>query len=129
MKVQEDNAIDNYISEFSGDIKARLQEVRQIIRNLALEAEEKISYGIPTFTFQNSNLVHYAAYSNHIGFYPTPVAAEEFKEELSKYKCGKGSVQFPYTEKLPIDLIEKIVKFRMEEISNKALRKKPIKLV
>jgi len=89
-----------------------------LIRLAAPGAEEKISYQMPTF-YLNGNLVHFAAYAKHIGFYPTPSGIEKFKRELSEYKHAKGSVQFPLGEPLPVDLIEKIVRFRVEENLNK----------
>jgi len=89
-----------------------------LIRLAAPGAEEKISYQMPTF-YLNGNLVHFAAYAKHIGFYPTPSGIEKFKRELSEYKHAKVSVQFPQGEPLPVDLIEKIVRFRVEENLNK----------
>ena len=89
-----------------------------LIRFAAPGAQEKISYQMPTF-YLNGNLVHFAAYAKHIGFYPTPSGIEKFKRELSEYKHAKGSVQFPQGEPLPVDLIEKIVRFRVEENLNK----------
>jgi len=116
--------IDDYIAHFPEEIQEKLQKVRLTIRKAAPEAEEKISYAIPTFTLNNTYLVYFAAFKNHIGFYPTPVAGEEFKEELSVYKTGKGSVQFPYHQEIPFDLITRIVKFRIKEISAKAEKRK-----
>lgn len=110
------NNIDEYIFEFPKEIQEKLQRIRSVIRKTVPDAEEKISYAIPTFTLNNTNLVHFAAFKNHIGFYPTPVAGEQFKEELSSYKTGKGSVQFPYKEKIPYDLIIRIVEFRVREV-------------
>ncbi len=88
------NDIDNYISAFPKETQEILQQVRSTVRKAAPAAEETINYGIPTFTF-NGNLIHFAGYENHIGFYPTPSAIEAFKKELSIYKGAKGSVQFP----------------------------------
>lgn len=110
--------IDGYIATFSGDIQSILQELRRKIQISAPEATEKISYSMPTF-YLNGNLVHFAAYKNHIGFYPAPSGIEAFKEELVKYKTSKGAIQFPIEEKLPFDLIEKIVKFRVKENMDK----------
>lgn len=117
--VKADN-IDDYIASFPEEIQKNLQKVRLTIRKAAPEAQEKISYAIPTFTLNNTNLVHFAAFKNHIGFYPTPVASEEFKEEFSIYKTGKGSVQFPYHQDIPLDLITRIVKFRKKEVLAKS---------
>jgi uncharacterized protein YdhG (YjbR/CyaY superfamily) len=111
--------IDEYIAGFPEEIRQRLEQIRATIRKAAPEAEEAIKYRIPTFVL-NGNLVHFAAFRNHIGFYPAPQGIEEFKEELSAYKGAKGSVQFPYDEPIPFDLISRIVKFRAE----KSLEKK-----
>ena len=96
--------------------------MRKVIREAAPEAEEKISYQMPTF-FLHKNLVHFAAFKNHIGFYPAPRGIEAFKEELAKYKGAKGSVQFPISEPLPYELITRIVKFRVEENQQQAAGK------
>ena len=106
--------IDEYIATFPENVQDILQEIRKVIRESAPEAEEAISYGMPTFKL-NGNLVHFAAYEHHIGFYPAPSGIEAFKEELSPYKGGKGSVQFPIDKPLPLDLVEKIVIFRVKE--------------
>ena len=110
--------IDEYIKSFPGDIQARLKQLRALIRRVAPEAQEKISYQMPTF-YLNGNLVHFAAYPKHIGFYPTPSGIEAFQKELSKYKSSKGAVQFPLDAPLPLKLIERIVKFRVKESSRK----------
>lgn len=106
--------IDEYISTFPEEVQEILTEFRKTILEAAPEAVEKISYQMPTF-FLNGNLVHFAGYKNHIGFYPTPSGISAFGEELSNYKSSKGAVQFPINEKLPLKLIAKIVKFRVEE--------------
>ncbi|MBK5194362.1 MAG: DUF1801 domain-containing protein [Flavobacteriaceae bacterium] len=95
-------------------MQEKLEKIRQIIRAGAPEAQEKISYQMPTF-FLGSNLVHFAGYKKHIGFYPTPSGIEAFKTELNPYKCSKGAVQFPLDEPIPYDLILKMVQFRVEE--------------
>jgi uncharacterized protein YdhG (YjbR/CyaY superfamily) len=110
--------IDEYIKTFPVETQKRLRAIRKLISKLAPEATEKISYQIPTF-YLNGNLIHFAAFANHIGLYPTPSGVEELKLELSKYKQGKGSVQFPLNEPLPLDLIERIVKFRVEKNARK----------
>ncbi|WNS46304.1 DUF1801 domain-containing protein [Paenibacillus sp. MMS20-IR301] len=106
--------IDQYIAAFEPEVRELLQKVREVIQEAAPEAVEKISYQMPTF-FLHKNLVHFAAFKNHIGFYPAPQGIEAFKEELAKYKGAKGSVQFPIHEPLPYELITRIVKFRVEE--------------
>jgi len=106
--------IDNYIGGFPNDIQVLLEKIRMTIRKAAPGAGEKIGYGIPTFTL-NGNLVHFAAFKKHIGFYPTPSGIEKFKRELSVYKGAKGSVQFPLDKPIPFGLIGRIVKFRVGE--------------
>lgn len=106
--------IDEYIAQFPADVGEKLQKLRAVIKEAAPEATEKISYQMPTF-YLNGNLVHFAAYAHHIGFYPVPSGIEAFKEELSAYKGAKGSVQFPLDKPLPYELISRIVKFRAEE--------------
>jgi len=111
-------SIDQYISSFPDHIQRKLKEMRAIIKDIVPEAKEKISYQMPTF-YLNGNLVHFAGYSGHIGFYPTPGGIDAFKNEISKYKYAKGSVQFSIDEPLPVELIVKIVKFRAEENRSK----------
>jgi uncharacterized protein YdhG (YjbR/CyaY superfamily) len=106
--------IDEYIAGFPKDIQKKLQEIRSTIRKAAPKAEEAIKYAIPTFT-QNGNLVHFAAYKSHIGFYPAPRGIEAFKDEVAGYEGGKGTLKFPLDEPLPLGLISKIVKFRVKE--------------
>ena len=107
--------IDDYISDFSGETQKYLNEMRELIRKLAPDSVESISYAIPTFSLNGKYLVYFAGFKNHIGLYPTPVGMEAFKEELSNYKTGKGSVQFPLNKPLPIALITKIVKYQIEQ--------------
>lgn len=107
--------IDAYIAGFPEPVRNDLETVRYTIRKLAPMAEETISYGIPTFKYLGRNLVHFAGFKNHIGLYPTPLAAEAFKKELAAYKTGKGSIQFPLGEPMPIDLISRIVQFRLSQ--------------
>ena len=109
-----ENEIDKYISTFPKEIQIILEQVRATIRKAAPGAEETIKYAIPTFVL-NGNLVHFAAFKNHIGFYPVPSGIKAFKEELSNYKQGKGSIQFPLNKPMPLSLITKIVKFRVKE--------------
>ncbi len=115
-------SIDEYIATFPKDIQKKLEEMRATIKAAAPEAEEKISYQMPTF-FLNGNLVHFAAHTNHIGFYPTPSGIEAFKKELSIYEGAKGSVQFPLEKPLPLKLVSKIVKYRVAENLTKAASK------
>lgn len=115
--------IDGYIASFPKATQEILQQVRATIQKAAPEAVEKISYAMPTFYLQG-NLVHFAAYEHHIGFYATPSAGTNFTKELSKYKQGKGSIQFPIDEPMPLSLITKIVKFRVKENMEKAALKK-----
>jgi uncharacterized protein YdhG (YjbR/CyaY superfamily) len=107
-------SIDEYIHSFPEPVQAKLTELREAIRAQAPQALEKISYQIPTF-YLNGNLVHFAAYAKHIGFYPTSSGIAAFKTKLSKYKSSKGAVQFPIEEPLPTNLIKSIVKFRVAE--------------
>ncbi len=107
--------IDDYIKTFPNDVQGILEKMRQTIRKAAPEAVEAISYQMPTFKLNGKNLVHFAAYRNHIGFYPTSSGIEAFKKELSPYKGAKGSVQFPIEEPIPYDLVKKIVIFRVKE--------------
>ena len=116
------NSIDEYIATFPEDIQAILEAVRATIKAAAPEAQEKISYQMPTF-FLNGNLVHFAAFKKHIGFYPAPHGIEAFKDELSVYKGAKGSVQFPLDEPMPLELISRIVHYRVAENLKKAAPK------
>jgi uncharacterized protein YdhG (YjbR/CyaY superfamily) len=115
--------IDEYIAGFPGDVQEILEKIRATIRKAAPDAQETISYQMPTFKF-HGNLVHFAAFKKHIGFYPIPSGIEAFKDDLSAYKQGKGSVQFPLEETIPYELISRIVKFRVEENLKKAEAKK-----
>ena len=106
--------IDEYIRQFPPETQLVLNELRQLISEAAPQAQEKISYQMPTF-YLKGNLVHFAAYKNHIGFYPAPSGIAAFQKELSTYKGAKGSVQFPLNKPLPLDLIREIVEFRVNE--------------
>lgn len=107
-------SIDEYIAAFPEETQKILESLRAVIKAVVPEAKEKISYQMPTFDL-NGNLVHFAAFKNHIGFYPTPTGIEKFKKELSAYKGAKGSVQFPLDQPIPYSLIGKIVTFRVKE--------------
>lgn len=113
------NSIDDYIAQFDGDVKRKLSELRRGIKAEVPQAEEKISYQMPTFA-QNGNLVHFAAFKNHIGFYPAPSGIENFKEQLARYQTSKGAIQFPMDEEIPMDLVREIVRFRLKENLSKA---------
>jgi uncharacterized protein YdhG (YjbR/CyaY superfamily) len=113
------SSIDEYIATFPDDVRGKLQELRAVIRASAPEAEEKISYQMPTFAL-NGNLVHFAAFKRHIGFYPAPRGIQEFEKELSAYERSKGAVRFPIDQPLPLELISKIVRFRVSENLKKA---------
>jgi uncharacterized protein YdhG (YjbR/CyaY superfamily) len=111
--------IDEYIAGFPDDIQEILQKIRMTIRQAAPDAQEAIKYRMPTFVLKG-NLVHFAAFKNHVGLYPTPTGVEAFQDELSPYKSGKGSVQFPLDQPIPFDLIRRIVEFRVKERLDRA---------
>lgn len=115
--------IDEYIAGFPKDIQKLLQKIRLTIREAAPDAEEAIRYQIPTFVLKG-NLIHFAAFKNHIGLYPAPRAIEEFKEELSEYEGAKGTVRFPLDQPIPFDLISRIVKFRVQDNLERAEAKR-----
>ena len=110
--------IDDYINTFPEDVQLILQGLRRTIREAAPQAREAISYQMPTFKL-NGNLVHFAAYKNHIGFYPAPSGIEAFKDDLAPYRFSKGAIQFPIDQPIPHDLVSKIVQFRVTEQLNK----------
>lgn len=107
--------MDEYIAAFPQNVKDVLEKIRREIRESAPKAEGAISYGIPAFRLNGRVLVYFAAWKNHIGFYPIPSGTEAFKKELAPYKQGKGSVQFPFDKPIPYDLIEKIVRYRIKK--------------
>jgi uncharacterized protein YdhG (YjbR/CyaY superfamily) len=117
------NTMDEYIAQFPKNVRDVLEELRRIIRESAPEAEETISYGIPTFDLNGKHLVHFAAYKNHVGFYPTFSGIKAFKKELSPFNTSKGTVQFPLDKPIPFDLVKKIVRFRVKENESKNKRK------
>lgn len=116
-------SIDEYIAAFPPDVRDILQTLRRVIQESAPEAKEKISYQMPTFEL-HGNLVHFAAFKHHIGFYPAPDGVEEFREEIKAYQTSKGTIQFPYDQPLPVELIRRIVAFRAERNLEKAENKK-----
>lgn len=107
--------VDSYISSFPSDVQEILKKIRAIIKENAPGAEEGFAYKMPSYKLNKKPLVYFAAFENHIGFYATPSGHSEFAEELSRYKQGKGSVQFPLNQPVPYDLIARIVKFRVQE--------------
>jgi uncharacterized protein YdhG (YjbR/CyaY superfamily) len=117
------NTIDEYIALFPQDTQEILEKVRLTIQRAAPQAQEAIKYRMPTFTLKG-NLVHFAAHTRHIGFYPTPSGIEQFKTELSGYESSKGAVQFPLDQPIPYDLISRIVEFRVKENLQRAKNKK-----
>ncbi|SHM33540.1 iron chaperone [Flavobacterium chilense] len=122
MDIKKPENIDDYIGTFPNDVQEILEKIRVTIQKAAPDAKEKISYSMPAFE-QNGIVVYFAAFKNHIGLYALPSGHEAFKDELSKYKSGKGSVQFPLDQPMPFDLITKIVKFRVQENLEKAKKK------
>jgi len=119
--------VDEYINSFPDSIRARLNQIRATIIENVPEAEESIAYRMPAYKTNGKPLVYFAGFKNHIGFYATPTGHAHFAEDLIKYKQGKGSVQFPLDKPLPLDLIARIVKFRVEENSIKRPKKIKIK--
>lgn len=115
--------IDEYIAGFPPGVRKMLKQVRAAIKKAAPDAEEAIKYRMPTFVL-NENLVHFAAFKNHVGFYPTPSGIETFKDKLSQYRSAKGSVQFPLDRPMPLGLIAEIVRFRVKEVRAKAASRK-----
>jgi len=111
---KEFTTIDEYIATFPKNVQSILEELRQAVKETAPEAEEAISYQMPAFKL-NGNLVYFAAFKNHIGFFPTSSAMEVFKEEVKEYKTGKGTLRFPMDKPMPLDLVKKIVKYRVKE--------------
>jgi uncharacterized protein YdhG (YjbR/CyaY superfamily) len=114
--------IDGYIAGFPADVQVLLEQIRATIRAAAPDATEAIKYAMPTFV-QHGNLVHFAAFQNHIGFYPAPSGVEAFKVDLAVYDQSKGTIRFPFGTPVPLELIARIVKFRLEENLRKAAAK------
>jgi len=116
--------VDEYMTEVPKNVREILEELRRVIKESVPEAEETISYGMPTFNLDGKSFAHFAAHKNHIGFYPAGSSAiEAFKKELSSFKTSKGAIQFPLDKPIPFDLVKKIVKFKVREIE---LKKKTI---
>ena len=120
MKQAEFKTIDEYIKTFPQNVQEILKRIRQIVHELAPEAIEAISYQMPTFKLGGKNLVHFAAFQHHIGFYPAPSGTKAFEKEIESYKHAKGSIQFQLDEPIPYDLIKKIVQFRVKEQNTKS---------
>lgn len=110
-------SIDEYIETFPPEVQVVLESIRRTIREAAPDAVEAIAYQIPTFRLNGRNLVHFAAFKGHLGFYPTASGIEAFRDELSPYKTSKGTVQFPLGDPVPQDLVARIVAFRVQEVS------------
>ncbi|MEZ5093700.1 iron chaperone [Nocardioides sp.] len=108
--------VDDYLAGFDGDTRARLDQMRAAIRAAAPDAVESIAYGMPAYKLDKKPLVYFAGYAGHVGFYATPNGHEAFAEEFSAFKQGKGSVQFPHTAPLPLDLVRRVVEFRIGAI-------------
>lgn len=107
--------IDAYIENFPEQAQQAMQHIRELVHNIVPEATETISYAMPTFKLQGHYLVYFAAFKNHIGFYPAPVNEQSFQQDLAGYKTGRGSVQFPLSQPMPTDLIIKMIQFRLNE--------------
>ena len=112
------STIDEHIAQFPEDIQKKLQQIRELVKSLAPGATETIAYGIPTFRL-NGNLVYFAGYAQHIGFYPGSEAIEVFKQDLAGYKTSKGTIQFPLDQPLPLELIRKITLYRVQKNTKK----------
>jgi uncharacterized protein YdhG (YjbR/CyaY superfamily) len=121
---QSPNEIDAYIAGFPKDVQEILEKIRETIRKAAPQAKETINYQIPTFTLEGNNLVHFAAFKKHVGFYPTPTGIERFQNELAAYEGAKGSVKFPLDQPIPYELISRIVAFRVQENLERAAAKR-----
>jgi uncharacterized protein YdhG (YjbR/CyaY superfamily) len=114
MAMKQYKSMDEYIGTHPKEVQEILQKIRQTIKTVIPDAQETIGYGIPTFKLKG-NVVHFAAYKNHIGFYPAPSGIEAFSEELSEYKTGKGTLQFPLDKPIPYSLIKKVTEYRAKE--------------
>lgn len=110
------DSVDAYLDQYSGDVRARLDEMRAVIRRTAPDAVESIAYGMPAYKLDGRPLVYFACFDKHVGFYATPNGHEAFAADFAPYKQGKGSVQFPHTQPLPLDLVRRVVEFREADI-------------
>ena len=120
---QKNSSIDEYIAGFPEDVQVILKQMRAVIHAVAPDAKEKISYGIPTF-YTTENLVHFAGYKHHVGFYPSSSGIEHFKNELADYELSRGTVRFPLDKPIPYDLVTRITEFRVKESRERAQAKK-----
>lgn len=123
MKTSPAQNIDDYILGCPAGVQPKMQALRETIREAAPEARETINYRMPTFTLEG-NLVHFAAFKNHIGFYPAPSAIDQFRQELFSFKLSKGAIRFPLNQPIPFELVSRIVKFRVQENVEKAITRK-----
>lgn len=110
------STVDEYLSAFTGETKARLETMRNVVKAEAPEAIESMAYGMPAYKLGGKPLVYFAGYTHHTGFYATPNGHDAFQEEFSKYKQGKGSVQFPHDQPLPVELIKRVVQYRCKQL-------------
>lgn len=124
MKIAKLNTVEDYIASFPASTQKLLKQVRKAIKTAAPKSEELISYGMPGYKLNGKALVYFAGYEHHVGFYATPTGHKRFEKQLSKYKQGKGSVQFPINEPMPLKLIADITKFRAAENTAKYGKKK-----
>ncbi|MGB4768219.1 MAG: DUF1801 domain-containing protein [Candidatus Saccharimonas sp.] len=108
--------VDDYLAQFDGEVRDRLDQLRQIVRTEAPDAKESLSYGLVGYKLNGKPLVYFGGFAHHIGFYATPNGHEAFAKDFSKYKQGKGSVQFPLDQPLPIDLVRRVVQYRKQQI-------------
>jgi uncharacterized protein YdhG (YjbR/CyaY superfamily) len=122
-KMNEATTIDDYIADSPKDTQKHLKQIREVVRKLVPDAKEDIKYGMPTYVL-NGNLLHFAGFEHHIGFYPTPTGIASFKKDLAPYKQGKGSVQFPLDKPMPLALITRIIKYRLKQNLEKGKKKK-----
>ncbi len=115
METKKANSVDEYISNYPVEVQERLKQLRKLITETAPDAQELISYGMPGYKLNKNPLVYFGAFNNHIGFFPIPSGVEAFKKEFENYSTSKGGIQFPHNKPIPLDLIKKIVKFRIGE--------------
>lgn len=108
--------VEEYLDGFDGDVRARLEAMRETVRATAPDAVESMAYGMPAYKLDRKPLVYFAGFPKHVGFYATPNGHEAFAEDFARYVQGKGSVQFPHTEPLPLDLVRRVVEFRVAAI-------------